>query len=124
MKIVFYVSIIILTLNCSVQKKLHGSFRSSCDLYNQTSLKLILNVNGEFQYQFAYNDEIIKGKWKLSNDTLILKSDIFLIKRDPLSPKIKNSDLVNVDKYKIKNNKLFVINKNGVSTTCYLQKYK
>lgn len=104
MKIVFYVSIIILTLNCSVQKKLHGSYKSSCDLYNQTSLNLTLNANGEFQYHFAYNDEIIKGKWEISNDTLTLKSDIFLIKRNPLSPKIKNSDLVDVDKYVFKKN--------------------
>ncbi len=119
MKTVFY--LIFFTLaSCSVQKGLQGDFMSSCNLYNQTSLKLTLNENGEFQYHFAYNDEIVKGKWILSGDTLILNSDKFLIKRDPISPKIQNTDLADVDKYLVKQNKLFVINKTGMDKNCFL----
>jgi hypothetical protein len=124
MKVALYFSLFILTLSCNVQKKLQGSFRSSCNLYNQTSLKLTLIENGEFQYQFAYNDEQNKGKWEILNDTLLLESAIFLEKREALSPQIKNSDFTGVDKYKIKKNKLFVINKNGISNKCYLIEVK
>jgi len=89
-------------------------------LYNQTSLKLTLTELGDFQYFFAYTDEIIKGKWVLSNDTLILKSDKFLIERGPLLPGIQNTDLIGVDKYFVKKDKLFAINKKGISKNCFL----
>ncbi len=101
-----------------------GNYNSSCMLYGKTELKLKINKDGTFAYNFLYNEETVYGKWTIKSDTLILNSSQFLAKRDSLSPKIKNTDIENTDKYLIKRNKLFVINKSGLSKNCYLTKIK
>lgn len=101
-----------------------GNYKSSCLLYGKTELKLKINNDGTFEYNFVYNEETVFGKWSIVGDTLILNSNQFLIERDSLSPKIKNTNIDNVDKYLIKRNKLVAINKSGLNKNCYLTKTK
>ncbi len=57
----------------------------------------------------------------MSSDTLILASDFFNKTVDSLTPKNKNFDMHGVDKYLIKRNKLFIVNKAGQKKDCYLK---
>ncbi|WP_264538216.1 hypothetical protein [Flavobacterium sp. N1736] len=97
------------------------TYFSTCRLYGKSEVTLKLNLDKSFIYNFRYNDKEIVGKWKMKSDTLILTSDIWSESIDSLSPKIKASDIYGVDKYLIKGNKLFIINKLGRSEDCYLK---
>ena len=117
---IYHSIFLLFCLGCSTQK-LKSTYKSSCFLYNKTELELILNSNSEFSYKFAYLDEEIKGKWERKADTLFLYSSKFLEKQENLTPKIKNTDFIGLDKYLIKKGKLHLINKDGVSRSCYLK---
>lgn len=98
-----------------------NTYFSTCTLYGKSEVSLRLNLDKSFIYNFTYYDKAIIGKWKVNSDTLILTSEFFNESMDSLSPKIKNSDMNGVDKYLIKGNKLFIINKTGLKNDCYLK---
>ncbi len=116
----YYSIVFFLLLGCNTQK-IHTIYKSSCRLYDKNEIELLINSNTEFTYKFAYLDYDIKGNWKKNADTLILYSDKFTEKQEDFTPKIKNTDFIGLDKYLIKNGKLFAINKNGVSQSCFLK---
>lgn len=109
---------------CTGFKKITGNYKSSCFL--QLYPNVILNVNSDstFEYRFAYLEEVIKGKWKVSNDTLFLYSERFQqINVNELSPRIKYTDLPGYDGYLIRKKKLYVLTPNKImEDECYLIK--
>jgi hypothetical protein len=106
---------------CASNSVKHGLYISKCKLYDIRAIKLDIKADQTFQYYFAYNDETVIGKWHVKQDTLILVSEKFLERREPLNPKIKNSDLAIIDAYLIKGKLLKLINLSGVSEDCPLK---
>jgi hypothetical protein len=106
---------------CASSSIKHGLYKSKCQLYDLSALKLNIKPDQTFQYYFASNDDTIIGTWQVKQDTLFLISNKFLEKREPLTPKIKNSDLVNIDAYIIKGKVLKLINSVGVTDDCSLK---
>ncbi len=111
-------------ISCKSVKISSGKFKSSCYLQTRTELILTLDSDSTFKYEFAFNDEKIVGYWNLQKDTLVLRADKFSETRDRMSPKIKNTDLIDMDLYLVKKNKLYPINKEGVAKECYLEQIK
>lgn len=106
--------------SCASNSMKFGVYSSKCRLYDTNALKLHIKTDYTFQYFFAYNDEVITGKWEVKKDTLFLFSEKFLEKREPLSPTIKNSDLEGNDVYIMKGRTLKLVKLSGVSEDCPL----
>ena len=98
-----------------------GVYSSECRLYTRSEIKLHIKPDSTFQYYFAYNEEVISGKWEIKKDTLFLYSKKFSEKREQLSPAIKNSDIKGKDAYIVKGRTLKIINQSGVSENCPLK---
>lgn len=122
----------LLLSSCSINPaKITGRYKSSCTLYDQSSLIMRLNNDGSFEYELAYLDETINGTWELDGKKLILKSKYFqkdyLEKKYPdlakgLTPRYKFTDADTNDIYLLKGNKLLIAEKGGFKKTCYLLK--
>lgn len=120
-KFILGILLIGLLSGCVTNSVKYGLFISECKLYDTRAVKLDIKPDQTFQYYFAYNDETVIGKWHVKQDTLILVSEKFLEKREPLNPKIKNSDLATIDAYLIKGKLLKLINLSGISNDCPLK---
>ena len=110
-----------LFLIVSCKPTVYSLYKSKCYLYGESELILTLKEDKTFNYKFRYYDEIIYGNWLIKKDTLILKSDKFEQILDSFTPKIKNTDIDNLDIYLIRGKKLLIVNKDGETNNCYLK---
>lgn len=109
---------------CAPKKnRIIGKYKSTCILHLYPSVILTIDSASQFEYQFAYLKEKIKGNWVIKKDTLFLYAEIFKKQiADPLEPIHKNTDLKEMDAYLIRRNKLLKLSINGVDKSCYLEK--
>lgn len=124
MKFKLYLTIttMLLLSNCSIFIRVNGDYNSTCVLHFERSVKLNIASNGQFEYKFAYNDEIIKGEWERVGDTLFLTSNRFFPSEN-FTPVTKNTNYsYKQDAYLIRNKKLYILDSLGVRKICYLKK--
>ena len=124
-KIIYLFILPILYSGCSVtNKKLIGTYKSTCILQAYPDVILELDSNNSFSYKFANQNNRIVGSWTRKADTIYLFSKDFNTDvSDPLAPIQKYTTLSKKDGYIIKKNKLLLLNKDGVTEKCFLQKY-
>ena len=139
------IPIILTTLflgGCAVTKdrNIAGNYRSSCYNLGFPTLEAIFKIDHTFQYKYAHDADFIFGKWKTSNDTLFLHSEVFekkvislstvlnLIVVNPESddfPEVFNgqfTEIKNIDAYLIRGKRLYRLTNNGYTKDCYLIK--
>ena len=102
-----------------------GTYYSVCSLYGQSKVTVHLQENGQFQYNFVYSYENVRGTWKAVNDTLFLRAKIFTVIRDSMTPVVKFNDRDTVDRFVFKGNRLFpIVARRTLEKTCCLVKQK
>jgi len=123
MKKILASSILLVLGSCATTHS--GTYYCVCSLYGQSEVVVHLHENGQFQYNFVYSDEDVRGSWKAVNDTLFLRSKIFTVVRESLTPKVKFNDRDTVDRFVARGNKLFpIVARRTLEKTCYLIKQK
>jgi hypothetical protein len=114
-----------LLIKCTVIKDSYGTYENSCVLYDRLpAVTLVLKSDNTFSYKFPYVDDRIEGIWRISKDSLILRSDYFLKENEPLTPKRKYTDVPGEDIYLIRGTKLYAVSSNGMKRECYLKKVR
>jgi len=106
--------------------KIIGTYKSTCVLYGFPDLVVNFNPDSTFVYKMPYVEEIA-GTWVVRQDTLILHSDKFPTQPPsesaPANKYNKYTDLEgNKDAYLVKAKKLYPINKEGWTKSCYLKR--
>jgi hypothetical protein len=106
------------------RKSLYGSYKSTCFIQAHPNVVLRITADSSFEYNFAYLNEKINGKWNLKSDTLYLYSDAFSrVENIGLSPRRKHTHLPDFDAYLVKGKKLFILSRDQVEEkNCYLIK--
>jgi len=128
----YILALVLASSGCAViPKKIAGTYKSSCLLYNTPDLIMSLNEDRTFNYRLAFLEDTIKGKWHISGDTLILNSisflDEFIQKTYPdapkeLIPRYKYTESHEKDVFLIKGSMLLPLTKEGFNKKCYLKK--
>ena len=104
---IIYMLILFCSYGCTKYNIIGHEYRSSCFLYSYPKVILYLNKDSTFSYKFAYLQDSIKGRLKISKDSLFLFSESFLqLDTGKESPIIKNTNTNEYDGYIIKKNKL------------------
>jgi hypothetical protein len=140
------ISIILATIiflgGCIATKNryIFGNYKSSCYNLGFPELEAVFNIDSTFQYRYAHDTDFIFGRWKISNDTLFLHSEMFekeiisldsfvnLIVDNPESedlPEVFNgkfTEIKNMDAYLIRGKRLYRLTKNGYTKDCHLIK--
>lgn len=110
-------------VGCSIIKptKIVGTYKSTCVLYTEPKVVVTFNPDNSFVYNLPFKEQAT-GSWYLNGDTLFLHSEKFQT-TDQLAPSYKYTDLEGKkDAYVIKGEKLYAINKEGITKSCYLKK--
>ena len=117
-------SVIIFYSSCTTTlNKLTGNYKSTCYIQVFPNVILDLKKDSSFSYEFAYLKEKITGNWMITGDTIYLYSKSFHSEnQDSLSPKTKNTDLIDRDGYLLGKKKLFKLTRNGTTKDCFLKK--
>lgn len=119
-------SFLIVCSACSPRNadKIAGTFSSTCYVQMYPSVTLKLRHDKTFTYIFAYNEDNINGTWLVKKDTLILSSSSFSEEESSgLRPISKiTSYSASRDALLCRGKRLFLINKDGKSTECYLKR--
>jgi hypothetical protein len=103
--------------------KVVGTYKSTCVLYTEPSVIITFNEDKSFIYDLPLGERAT-GSWHLNADTLVLQSEKFQT-TNQLAPTYKYTDLDgDMDAYLVKGNKLYPINKEGYTKSCYLKKEK
>lgn len=108
----------------SCKATLEKNYVSNCILYGKPEYELRIDESGDFRF-ISYMGDTVEGKWILTKNKLILKSDSFIkeelfdVVKDSILPNIKYTDFDGYEEYLIKNKKLFFISKNGVEKKCF-----
>ena len=123
----FLLVLLFYTVSCSpsfvMAKSLIGTYYSSCTLYGETELVLLIKENGDFEYRRALLDIEINGTWEVKGRQLILKSNSFLPNAFPDgTPEIKYTDNDIDDVYTIRSKGLYPMLKNSGRKNCFLRK--
>lgn len=112
----------ILITGCNV-KPLSGLYESTCFAYHEHEVELQIDTPDIFSYKFLYVKDPVNGKWIQREDTLFLYSEKFSNENfSEFTPKLKNTNNKDVDKYIVKNGKLYILDSSGLKKNCYLQR--
>ena len=124
MKKVLALSLLLALCSCATTTHT-GTYYSVCSLYGQSEVIVHLHENGQFQYNFVYSYEDVRGTWKAVNDTLFLRAKIFTVIRDSMTPVVKFNDRDTVDRFVFKGNRIFpIVARRTLDKRCYLVKQK
>ncbi|RIY07723.1 hypothetical protein D0T11_15840 [Hymenobacter rubripertinctus] len=87
----------LLLLGC--QRAALGTYTDSCTLYHRPAVVLTLHPDHTFAYRFQYVDTLITGTWRQMHDTLTLRSAFFLRPQRPLTPVVKYTAQLGLDRF-------------------------
>ena len=122
MRVAILLTFVFCTMSCTSKYAALtlGHYVSTCYLHRYPTCIIKLERDSTFEYSRAYLEEKITGTWVLRKDTLILKSELFALKKTPElwpRPKYKNTDYSpTADAYLLKKRKLIVLDSDGIPT--------